>query len=855
MANVVKLYYTQKVTSPDVDIEWELLPHKLLIVEDLETRYLAGKSKTIINDFQYVKNALELELNVDLSQTYSQPLTNKAIQYVSVQNEGEEIHYYFVKKATWRSKSCVRLELVMDVLNTFQENRDYFFKANTKINREHKDRFLIKNEKRYLTIKFDDYNVITSDPPQTEAEASIVDGEEVIFTGILYQYLEEGDTYQGFILEIPNTDTRSDEEILALFRNWEQDDTFSLIDEDNFELEFYFVGIPFADVDLPEINKEADVYRNIDKTPENIVPLLVCDNLSAENVNHHKNTLRGDWYLLYRNQNDPSESLVNPVECFLIPDKQISTAYGYIANGRIIPSWLEYGKFYYFRVVDNSGDPIRTYTLSNGTTISDSDTSHKTTMVISKASDNKISVQVVRAIYNSTTEVIGNYITEYITANSVPCKYNVDSSFWASTYTNYYTNITYPNTFNNSGTENKLDPITALDRTDAKNIKLIKLPYCPYDFSVSGSTIQVSADWDFVSLTQSGGGIINCLKLIDLHTKLEGKIEDTQFNPFDYLYFNKLSNIPLSINHLREQGDYESKLYHSEFFTPTFYYDSFAFKFELEKCDLFHIFEDYTKTSIKNDIKFDMTKTINSKFMFTFDNYEVFDNAQNYAKYLPIARNNEEVLYNVPYINYIRTGYGYDVKNKNISNISNALGVGLSAGSLAVSLAIPSAPLKVAGVVGSLVSMAMSVKNAVVSAVQNDNSLKQKITQYQNQTTNVAGSDDVDLMSIYAENRLKYLEYQPRQEIENVIFDLFFYAGYKSERMGIPNHNTRVNFDYLECDASIQKITTIPSDCLEELINSFKNGVTYMHYIANVYLRPHYDFEQKYENWEKIFFE
>ena len=849
MANVVKLYYTEKVTPPAVNIEWELLPNKLLILDNIEA-YLTNKSSIIKNNFQYVKNELEIGINVDLSQSYSQPLTNKAIQYVSIQNDGEEIHYYFVKKATWRSQSCVRLELVMDVLNTFKENRDYYFKENTKITREHKDRFLIKNKKRYLVIHFDDYNVITSDPPQIDTEASICYGDEVLFSGKLISYIEdEYNTFFGFTLEVPNSDTRSDAEILAIFEGWEQDDAFSLIDEDNFELEFYFDSIPFVDTDAPEITKEADIFRNIDKTPENIAPLLVCDNTGAEQVQHHKTTLKGDWYLLYRNQNDPTDSLVNPVECYLIPSKQISTAYGYIANGRIIPSWLEYGKFYYFYV-----SPATTYTLSDGTTISDSDASHKTTMVLSKVNETTISIQVVRAIYNSTTEVIGNYISEYITANNLPCDYNVDTTFWATNYANYYTNISYPYSFNNSGTENKLDPITYLDRTDAKNIKLIKLPYCPYDFTLSGTTIQVSADWDFVSLTQSGGGTINCLKLVDLDTKLQGKIEDTRFNPFSYLYFGRLSNIPVSLTHLREQGNYESKLYHSEFFTPTFYYDSFAFKFELEKVDKYLIFENYTKTSIKNIINFDMTRTINSKFLFTFANYEVFDNEQNYSKYLPIARNNEEVLYNVPYINYVRTGYQYDVKNKNISNISNAIGMGLSAGSLAVSLAMPSAPLKVAGVVASIVSMAMSVKNTIVSAVNNENSLKQKIAQYQNQSTSVAGSDDVDLMSVYAENRLQYLEYEPRDELENLIFDLFFYAGYRSERMGIPTHNNRVNFDYLECDASIEKITSIPTECLDELINCFKNGVTYLHYVSGR-LTNKYDFTQQYENWEKIFFE
>ena len=85
--------------------------------------------------------------------------------------------------------------------------------------------------------------------------------------------------------------------------------------------------------------------------------------------------------------------------------------------------------------------------------------------------------------------------------------------------------------------------------------------------------------------------------------------------------------------------------------------------------------------------------------------------------------------------------------------------------------------------------------------------------------------------------------------MKNMLFDLFFYAGYNSGRMGIPNHDTRVNFDYLEADVSMQKLTAIPQECLNELINAFKNGVTYLHKTTRT--TDKWDFEQKYENWEK----
>lgn len=828
----IKLYSASSNTST----KWELLPNKLFKIDDIAT-YLSswpiGSIKTI-NNVQYIKNGLEISINLDLSQSYAQPNSVVDYKYASIKNSGtdDEICYYFVKKINWRSKSCVNLELVMDVLNTFEEGKDYKFKESTKITREHKNRFSLQDYELNMIIE-DLYDEV----------GTLGEGDTAYI-----KYEEDGETYNicsGKILSISASAF-----VLRLTPPYDPEQVITTINNHTGSIIVYKDASNYISFGGYVFEFDAKVFRNIDRTPENIVPLLVCDNTADEKIENQESKLRGDWYLLYRNQNDPSDSLVNPVECYLIPEKTgLQVDSGYIANGLLIPTFLTDGVYYFFNILSG-----QTFTLSNGVVIS---TYAGPNAIMITRSNDKMNVTAL-AVINGELMIMKSYDdiesisisplpAEYYTTNSVS---NMDASFISG--------MSFPNTFDNTETYNTLHDITKLDRTEAKNIKLIKIPYCPYNFEVSGGIIQTSltTDWDVVSLAQTNGPTIICLKLHDLNTKLHSKIEETTYNPFDYLYFNKLSNLPISASHLREQANYESKLYHSEFFTPTFYYDSFAFKFELEKCDLFTIFANYTKTSVVNEIKFDMTKTINSKFMFTFKNYEVLNNEQNYSKYLPIARNNEEVLYNVPYINYIRTGYQYDVKNKNISNISNALGVGLSAGSLAVSFALPSAPLKVAGVVASLVSMAMSVKSAVVSAIESDNSLKQKITQYQNQSSSVAGSDDVDLMSIYAENRLKYLEYQPRQELQDLIFDLFFYAGYRSERMGIPTHNNRVNFDYLECEANFECLAGgIPQECAEELIKCFQNGVTYIHKNTHRSGTARWDMEQKYENWETMFFD
>ena len=856
----IRLYTSNRNTN----VKWHLLANKLLVIEDISSYLsnLGSSSVTTINNAQYIKHGLEISINLDLSQNYAQPSSVTDYKYVYIYNGSvstERACYYFVKKANWRSKSCVNFELVMDVLNTFEEGKDYSFKASTKITREHKNRFSLQDYELNMIIE-DLYDEV----------GTLAEGDTAYI-----KYEEDGETYNicsGKILSISASAFT-----IRLTPPYDPDQVITTINNHTGSLIVYKDASNYISFGGYVFEFDAKVFRNIDRTPENIVPLLVCDNTTDEKVENQKSKLRGDWYLLYRNQNDPDpDTLLNPVECYLIPENEKEISTGSITSAQITSATLEAGKIYfipiYCRGITDAYIDFASYnqslTLSNGISIGGHDYTDEVSYVaITKNQDNTLNIVFNKLVYDNNSGVARFALSQeiiyknipYITINQSPTYYGKSTSISLTTIEIFedLLNTIDRESFTYTGTGLHINGINLLDRTDAKNIKLIKLPYCPYDFNVSGEKVDIAGtNWNYEDLEQADHSHIKVLKLNDLNTKLSSTIEETTYNPFDYLYFNKLSNLPITASHLREQANYESKLYHSEFFTPTFYYDSFAFKFELEKCDLFTIFANYTKTSVVNEIEFDMTKTINSKFMFTFKNYEVWNNDQNYSKYLPIARNNEEVLYNVPYINYIRTGYQYDVKNKNISNISNALGVGLSAGSLAVSLALPSAPLKVAGVVASLVSMAMSVKNAVVSAIQTDNSLKQKITQYQNQVANVSGSDDVDLMSIYAENRLKYLEYAPRLELQNLIFDLFFYAGYRSERMGIPTHNNRVNFDYLECEANLEFLAGgIPQECVDELIKCFQNGVTYIHKNTHRSAIARWDIEQKYENWETMFFD
>ena len=836
--STVKLYYSGGSYG-----QWELLPGKLLKVDNISA-YLATKSFVQVNTVQYQKLKLEMQLKLDLSQNYAAPLTSTTFKYLSIQNSDQSIHYYFVKKIDWASLSCVVFDLVLDVLNTFQETTDYVFKENTRIVREHKDRFKKAN-----------YDVTFAKENLLDHSGYIAVNDTVHFE----IYGETGEHFQGTCVAIDEHGfeivyENVDMELLQKFLG---DYAEHIIISNGNEWEWY-QKLKIVDVDF-------SVYRNIDYIQEGINPILQCQGGLGEAL-EDKTPLNQHWHLLYRNVNqlqDPdtgAEVLNNPVECYLIPDEATSIIVSSITSGRLNYSSLELGKYYMISVSTSS--PVDVITLDDGTELGSNqvDPYDDGFIILYRNSNNRIVLSFVcRNIETASTQrwgIIGPaYESEYITLNHLPVTYSKVNSipFHYPTTSNLvttYNNGTY-GTWTNSTTPQVTDSIDSLDKTDARNIKLIKLPYAPYDFKIRSNKIDLSSDvnWSLAPIDQDGGDCY-ALKLNNINTRLQHQLSTLGMtaDPFWYLEvhdsYDAVKNA--SVNDNRVVGDLESKLFNSEFFQPTYFYDSFQFKAELEKVDVDKFITDRIYWDDVTTITFTMTKTINSKFSFSFDDYYTRLATSNLPKVLPIARNNEEVLYNVPYLNYVRTGFNYDVKAKNLQNASNMVGLGISGGTLLASLLLPSIPLKVAGIVGSLASMAMSVKGAIVSNQSAENSIQSKLTQARNQTDSVAGSDDVDLMTEYCGNRLRYIEYNPNPVMKSLLNDLFFYAGYRSDRMGLPNHHTRAHFDYLECEASLQSIRSIPAECLAELINSFKAGVTYIHYVSGV----GWDMAQSKENWE-----
>ena len=114
---------------------------KLNCVVDSLTSYLNSLNNLTLNDYQYVKLALDITIKVNIPQS-NVPKFN--YNYVSIKNSDvDKTYYYFIiGTPEWISSDCVKLSLSLDTINTFKD--DLVWTDKTITTRQHKDRFITK---------------------------------------------------------------------------------------------------------------------------------------------------------------------------------------------------------------------------------------------------------------------------------------------------------------------------------------------------------------------------------------------------------------------------------------------------------------------------------------------------------------------------------------------------------------------------------------------------------------------------------------------------------------------------------------------------------------------------------------
>lgn len=635
---------------------------------------------------------------------------------------------------------------------------------------------------------------------------------------------------------------------------------------------------------------DGELLRVIDYTSEGLNFTKI-----REDVEELRTTDDLDWYLIYKTADNLSATnLNNPVACYMCASKQINVGGG-AATTSVDLIWtdLNEDEFYYFTLTDNNAGQFDLTTVG-GTAPGDHNFVLGETYNISQQTSSTIVIaprklnglvfyrKNNKMYYGLQFDGVGSYIIHNTTSYGLstttptlpgqpPSEAAFDNyilaecskvSFTRGNFIRFgnayydYSDTAVVNVFKKYplylGEGTNIMSFSDVDRTDSKIMKIIKLPYCPSDYEYIQGHYNFGEDW----IAKQG-----LLQLKDSAISKGFLDEDVVSTSLTSIF-----TVASVVDTTAVRNDYnESKLYHSNFYTYKFVYDSFAKEIKLEN------FDTYTSSDINININMKMTNTINSKFLFEFNFTQGgIDTTEDYEKYLVISRNNEETIYSNDYINYMRTGYNYDQKIRGQQLVMSLIGAGSNlsqigagvlqrrAGSnipsgtksgspvgraIGQALTKTSAIASIASGIGSVVS---STTNAIVDYVQSGQQLEQKQYELQQQATSVSGSDDLDLLSYYNGNRLNVITYKLKPIEEKIVADLFYYTGYLTNRLNKPNLQSRYWFNFIQCSPVFDEEGDTPyNDYIDDVKARYESGITVYHCHNGVY-----DWNQELENWE-----
>ena len=823
--SVVKLYKTN------------ILPERNIIVDRVDL-YLASLTPLAFNNCMYHRHEINSSKKLDLGQVYVDYDSVYGYNYCSIQNsDSNRIVYYFITNKTQVAEHTIKIDLAMDTCNTFKYGVDIIANKKTRVIREHKDRWVsIPAPETPVTLDLGTHPV-----KMTTAVDSQVSGS--IHIPIPEEYISKVTDANNISVNIIPFVQYSNVVVSALSIADEQISITLVCDAS-------LNTIVRISVTYSYLDSNSYLQRVIDINSEGIQPVLY-----KTSQYELKDEFDMTWNLLYKTAKVLSEESDNAVTCKLIPEQTITTS---IETG---DGTLDYSKFteghsYYFFWVDDYA--LTTFNLKY---ISQEDTkitvNTKTFVVscspiwkgrelygfvITRATGaTNLTIKYVRYSFDTLG---ANYmdVIDTETASSVTFDNNLTITCFNNDSETLMTAVNFKNnakandqlTFSGYSIQT-INSIKFVNRTESTLMKIIKIPYCPTDYTYNTNGISFIKDWQYED---------NELILADTSTKFIHEVETNVNNPINYLY--RIKDVSIDKSATAPRNDYyESKLYHSDFTQVKFIYDSFTFVFKLE--------EMYASTLEKFKFKFIMTSTMNSKFAFKFDSFQWYRPKEDYENILPVSRNNEVVIFNSTYLNYLRTSYNYDVKAKDRTITASSIGTGLAiAGSVAsvgLSIATYNPALIVSAVIGATSAITSSIVSNVNTIVQAEASLENKVAQYKAQSVATAGSDDVDILESYSNNRAKLAIYQMSTRTSKAIADLFFYMGYATDEMKVPNVNTRKNFNFLQCELVFD---SNPNNMTESIMNDIRqryaNGVTFLHrYSTSPNL---WDWAQQYENWE-----
>ena len=216
---------------------------------------------------------------------------------------------------------------------------------------------------------------------------------------------------------------------------------------------------------------------------------------------------------------------------------------------------------------------------------------------------------------------------------------------------------------------------------------------------------------------------------------------------------------------------------------------------------------------------------------------------------LTCSRNNNKVIYNSEYLNYLRNGYNYDEKAASLTKIKNGLNTAVSIGSTIASGAARGAmgTLGTFGLISSATSAASTLTNSIISGIENDRALAQKRLELINSAPTMTGSNSGALFKSLNGGTIApyYVTLKPSDEVLNSIYNLFYFYGYADNTTvdKLKLTKTREYFDYYQGDAESNYSTDIRC---QRAVQALSEGITIEHHYNDTWLCE----GNLYENWE-----
>lgn len=417
-----------------------------------------------------------------------------------------------------------------------------------------------------------------------------------------------------------------------------------------------------------------------------------------------------------------------------------------------------------------------------------------------------------------------------------------------------------------------LQGASCIDRAGTEIIKLIELPYAPFGvISSEGILPSIPNGWSVVAVTNSDKGFVqagNVLRLtlivsgqgtVNLNKPFETTLGMYQFDEttisLDLSSSTAQNNPQLYLSVLNKDMDYESKLYNSEFHSVKFLYDNFAREIRLEDFDTSSISDTALKKS--EEITFYPSNNVTSKLMFKFNPIALgYHYISDYEEYLLSDRNLEPMRINDQFINYIRNGYNYDKKAHDIETTAGYVNFGVDMTKNALSAVTSGVAGDYGKMFGSFGSMVKETTNAITKELLYENSLQAKLAQLAAQGATVSGVDDLALLGVYNGNKLLINRYNPTDRMKEILWDTFYFTGYREDRKGIPNLTSRRLFNFIQCDPVFDNENKVGFiKYLDDIKSRFNVGVTVFHKLAYISqgatVNPSWDLNYSgKENWE-----